>query len=521
LVGTVSDLFFQQLVQEDKMDQINKKRNFYATLLVLSAVALGVFVFAIMHEANNFMRYRGDLLRLEANHKPSSVEQPIIRMAELKNISVPSMDKIILTLALFPKRQSIKVFLCQENAIKEMSNWSAFEAMCGKGENRRVVTLVLTVPTVTDGSELGNQRALDTFSMEIKQLPTGTYLFTGLPVPVRQVNEFTATLHSEEQRDYESQYANLEKKCDSAKTAIRGVEFAGLFSGTVGFLGFFGLFRQFRQFRDRLLTLVFAGEVQRSPETDRLMPGFLDFVLGSIPRLCSETECRLLDSKRQLYRVQAKPRVATARDAPCFTVRVSNSSKQKLADRLEGLERQYHLLRGVAEGNSEGYSRYQASKLAGDLKAALRLIYQAVREAEPAMEVMAGGKPSYVSPPNDFQRVMKLDYNPLGLPVSYLWRRTSGQIRYEEHFLSAFSDELFTAEEKTQIVRRLELFAAYGPTYPSLKTKRDEGGLPHTPKGSWVSRAADDIRFTWQKKGTIVVYWLYRRGDTTVGHSEA
>ena len=104
------------------------------------------------------------------------------------------------------------------------------------------------------------------------------------------------------------------------------------------------------------------------------------------------------------------------------------------------------------------------------------------------------------------------------LPQTFGWASDSGKIEYKPTFLKALAD--LTKEEQTQVVLQLETLALQGPEYASLHTRKSKMRLPHSPLGCFVSRGANDLRFTWIKNGIVVLHWLYRKGDTRVKQTE-
>lgn len=105
------------------------------------------------------------------------------------------------------------------------------------------------------------------------------------------------------------------------------------------------------------------------------------------------------------------------------------------------------------------------------------------------------------------------------LPKVFQWTSDSGKIEYRPQFFRAFAD--LRDEDRAQVRKQLETLSAQGPEYTSLYTKKSSVPKPYTPTPHFLSRGADDIRFTWTKNGTVVVYWVFRRGDTRVRQSEA
>lgn len=104
------------------------------------------------------------------------------------------------------------------------------------------------------------------------------------------------------------------------------------------------------------------------------------------------------------------------------------------------------------------------------------------------------------------------------LPQTFVWANDSDSIRYEQHFLRSLSE--LKPNEQEQVIRQLEILAQQGSEQASLHTNKSWTRLPYSPTGCLVSRGADDLRFTWKKNGEIIVYWLYRKGDTRVRQTE-
>lgn len=105
------------------------------------------------------------------------------------------------------------------------------------------------------------------------------------------------------------------------------------------------------------------------------------------------------------------------------------------------------------------------------------------------------------------------------LPKEFNWGNDRGGITYQEPFRKALVG--LEPSEQEQVIRQLEAFATQGAEYTSLHTRKNEMRLPFSPAGCFTSRGADDLRFTWKKNGDVVIYWLYRKGDSRVRQSEA
>lgn len=105
------------------------------------------------------------------------------------------------------------------------------------------------------------------------------------------------------------------------------------------------------------------------------------------------------------------------------------------------------------------------------------------------------------------------------LPKVFTWTSDRGEISYKEPFHTAFVR--LTRDEQDQVIRQLEALAAQGAHYASLHTRKHEIRFPFSPAGCFTSRGADDLRFTWKKNGSVIIHWLFRKGDSRVRQSEA
>ncbi len=110
------------------------------------------------------------------------------------------------------------------------------------------------------------------------------------------------------------------------------------------------------------------------------------------------------------------------------------------------------------------------------------------------------------------------------LPHAYDWKKEgSGPVIYEKTFLNALTR--LAEDEVTQVVKALKQLCECGPAYPALQSKRVvQEIIPYTPSRAMFSRAASDLRFTWQRAGApvsvLTIYWLYRRGDSRIQQRE-
>lgn len=104
------------------------------------------------------------------------------------------------------------------------------------------------------------------------------------------------------------------------------------------------------------------------------------------------------------------------------------------------------------------------------------------------------------------------------LPKEFVWGNDVGQMVYKSKFLEELSE--FPAEIQKRVIEQMEVLGKNGMGYPSLHTKRIKQTLPYSPQGCLASRGTDEIRFTWQKNGPVMVYWVYRKGDSRVRDSE-
>ncbi|OGZ96681.1 MAG: hypothetical protein A2847_01555 [Candidatus Sungbacteria bacterium RIFCSPHIGHO2_01_FULL_50_25] len=106
------------------------------------------------------------------------------------------------------------------------------------------------------------------------------------------------------------------------------------------------------------------------------------------------------------------------------------------------------------------------------------------------------------------------------LPTEYAWPNDQGRFSYSDRFLRELAG--FEPHEQERVARQLGVLGSQGSGYASLHTRKIEMRLPFSPPECFVSRGADDLRFTWSKKeGEILVHWVYRKGDSRVRQSEA
>ena len=99
--------------------------------------------------------------------------------------------------------------------------------------------------------------------------------------------------------------------------------------------------------------------------------------------------------------------------------------------------------------------------------------------------------------------------------------------RGERKFVIAYSNSFMREyqhlqpDEKSQIVKALGFIADGDVSSSSLQSHKLEKAMPDTPPGSYVSRAARDLRFTWREEGeAISICTIFRRGDKRFYHSE-
>ncbi len=104
------------------------------------------------------------------------------------------------------------------------------------------------------------------------------------------------------------------------------------------------------------------------------------------------------------------------------------------------------------------------------------------------------------------------------LPKAFLWQTEKGEIIYKNKFLEELAE--LPQEDRKRVIWQLEVLGKNGSSYPSLQSKKIKLTIPYSPSGCMASRGTDEIRFTWQKDGGLVVYWLYRKGDSRVRESE-
>ncbi|HEU0050772.1 MAG TPA: cell division protein ZapB [Patescibacteria group bacterium] len=105
------------------------------------------------------------------------------------------------------------------------------------------------------------------------------------------------------------------------------------------------------------------------------------------------------------------------------------------------------------------------------------------------------------------------------LPQTFVWTNDQGKISYERRFLDLLFDLM--ESERNQVIDQLATLSTQGSQYASLHTRKYNLKIPFSPNGCFVSRGADDLRFTWKKNGEIRIFWLYRKGDSRVRQTEA
>ena len=110
-----------------------------------------------------------------------------------------------------------------------------------------------------------------------------------------------------------------------------------------------------------------------------------------------------------------------------------------------------------------------------------------------------------------------------GFPQMALWSDMEETgVEYTETFLSAYQG--YSESERRSIIKALQLLTASreGQRHPSLRSHKVPPTFPATPEDASVSRASDQLRFTWRKEGDILrVYELFQKGDHKYYDSEA
>lgn len=114
----------------------------------------------------------------------------------------------------------------------------------------------------------------------------------------------------------------------------------------------------------------------------------------------------------------------------------------------------------------------------------------------------------------------EMDYQVLmgKLPQEFKWGEVTGKIVYRTDFMKALAD--LQADEQEAVFKQVTMLAVHGPQYPSLRTKRPEIRIPYSEPDCMDSRASQEFRFTWKKNGELVLFWIYKKGDTRINYTE-
>jgi len=515
------------------MNQIDSIRKLCVLLLGIFAAVLSFSTTKALIGVSHDSGLQAQIDRqLAARPKPAA--KPVIRLLRMHNLSNPQIPLVFVTMILEPDKKTIKIFICQENATP-MPAWQGFEGICGKGDQPRSILSVMNMPAVTDGSDAGNEKAMNEVKLEFATLPEGKWEFKPMPGEQSQVEAFAGMMNAFDQRDYVAKLSSLTEGYRQAKSSITTQTWIGLGSLIALGLIFGWLRQQYSLFCQSALVLAFAGELEPSADTDVLMPGFLNFVRVSTIDLARDTLEKLLESRRRLYRRQnTKQNKGTETQASGSGSVPIAGAKLELAQRLRQTERQYHLLRELVDGNTplgrQSRELYVMSQWVkendGDLRESLKLLHQAIRlfekslgsSTEAAGEIAELARTTSTAAKTAAKKPPPIDRS-RELPKTFQWPNDSGRIEYEQHFFDAFWG--LTAEEQRRVIDQLHTLATQGPEYPSLHTRKPEMRLPHSPLGCLVSRGAQELRFTWAKNATIVVCWLYRKGDSRVRQNSA
>ncbi len=267
------------------MEKIRRWRNACALLLCFFAVVLVVSTVWLAGASKSLSSYNSWMSQLLAT-RPVPRPKPVIRLAVLENLSLPAFPKLYGTLALEPDRKTVKVFLCQETdtIVGRTSSTQVFEGMCGTGSRPRSIMAMLDFPANTDGTYDGNQRALDELKLSFGGMPPGQWQLKGLDVSQSQIQALIETMHTASEQAFQAKRAALESNHSRDESAVRYSSMVAMIS--MGFLiAVFVVLRQlyFRFFRF-VLFQAFAGELERSAETDALMPFFPSLRVGLAPR---------------------------------------------------------------------------------------------------------------------------------------------------------------------------------------------------------------------------------------------
>lgn len=98
------------------------------------------------------------------------------------------------------------------------------------------------------------------------------------------------------------------------------------------------------------------------------------------------------------------------------------------------------------------------------------------------------------------------------LPDKAPFKNRVGKIYYEKSFLQTLFN--LPTQDAERVEKCVRLVVEHKENHPSLRTKKPYSGIPHTPPKSFMSRATDEIRFTWTKSSeNFIFYYIYRRGD--------
>lgn len=181
------------------------------------------------------------------------------------------------------------------------------------------------------------------------------------------------------------------------------------------------------------------------------------------------------------------------------------AEKENLAQKVLEQERQLAELGAQVASLKEAMSREhlrQLQRLAEEDEARRPALLQLAQEIEHELEA----------------RVSEIDALKARLPQKYE-KRGGGTMTYEEPFLRALLN--LNPPEQEQVIKALGWLSKYGWNYKSLQTQRYRQRLPHSPARCMVSRASDELRFSWHHSDRrVTIYWVWRRGESQTGQRE-
>lgn len=181
------------------------------------------------------------------------------------------------------------------------------------------------------------------------------------------------------------------------------------------------------------------------------------------------------------------------------------SEKESLARKVLEQERQLAELGAKATSLKEAMGREhlrQLQRLAEEDEARRPALLQLAEEIKQELE----------------ERISKIDALKARLPQRYE-KQGGGTLTYEEPFLK----ELLKLKpfEQEQVIKALGLLSKQGWDYRAFQTQRYRQRVPSSPPRCMVSRASDELRFSWKHSDRrMVIYWVWRRGESRTGQKE-